>query len=318
MEVIRLHMIGIDNVVALMGTSFTIDHLNIIKNLGVNVVLNLDQDDAGKTATTKIGEMLLENGITPTVILFSGYKDADELISCEGSTPFINAYNSRVSFIDFYLDYLKHNKDLTKAEDLSDYIKESLKFIDKIKDDVLREIKLNSLSKDYDINIDLLRSRLENKEKVIKEKPKETEVIKQKRYNKYDKSEIRLLYLMLNNESLITYYETQLGYMNNEKRRNLANQIVNYKEKHKTFDYSDFICYTNEDSNEVLKEITMYPQRDEYTMEEVDDYITRIKEERVNITINKLTEKLKNTIDLEEKKKLASRIENMKKEVLKW
>ncbi len=44
MEVIRLHTIGIDNAVALMGTSFTTDHLEIIKNLKVKVVLNLDQD----------------------------------------------------------------------------------------------------------------------------------------------------------------------------------------------------------------------------------------------------------------------------------
>ena len=32
----------------------------------------------------------------------------------------------------------------------------------------------------------------------------------------------------------------------------------------------------------------------------------------------KLSENLKNTIDLEEKKRLATKIENMKKEVLKW
>ena len=61
-----------------------------------------------------------------------------------------------------------------------------------------------------------------------------------------------------------------------------------------------------------------YPQRDEYTVEELEDYITRVKECRVNMEINKLSENLKNTIDLEEKKRLATKIENMKKEVLKW
>ena len=59
-------------------------------------------------------------------------------------------------------------------------------------------------------------------------------------------------------------------------------------------------------------------ERDEYTVEELEDYITRVKECRVNMEINKLSENLKNTIDLEEKKRLATKIENMKKEVLKW
>ena len=84
MEVIRLHEIGIDNAVALMGTSFTKEHLELIKNLRCEVVLNLDQDDAGKTATINIGKMLIEVGINPTVIIFTGHKDADELIVEEG------------------------------------------------------------------------------------------------------------------------------------------------------------------------------------------------------------------------------------------
>ena len=96
--------------------------------------------------------------------------------------------------------------------------------------------------------------------------------------------------------------------------------IINYKNNNKTFDYSDFICYTSvrEDLSKVMKEIMSYPQRDEYTVEELEDYITRVKECRVNMEINKLSENLKNTIDLEEKKRLATKIENMKKEVLKW
>ena len=61
-----------------------------------------------------------------------------------------------------------------------------------------------------------------------------------------------------------------------------------------------------------------YKHEDEYTMKEVEDYITNIKELRVKKQIETLTEKMKNTIDIEEKKKLASRIENIKKEVLKW
>lgn len=320
MEVIRLHEIGIDNAVALMGTSFTKEHLELIKNLRCEVVLNLDQDDAGSSATINIGKMLIEVGINPTVIIFTGHKDADELIVEEGSNAFLNAYKNKVSFIDFNLDYLKKKKDLKNAEDITSYIKEAIKVINEIDDDILREIKIKELSKSYDINEDIIRSKITIKEK-IKTKKKEINKIPQKiKHNKYDKSEIRLLYLMVNNPELIKYYENHLGYMNNEKRRHFANEIINYKEKNKTFDYADFICYTTNDPSleETLKEINIYGGTEEYTDDEINDYITSIKKLRVDNQIKNLNEKMKNTLDQEEKKRLASRIVNMKKEVLKW
>lgn len=318
MEVIRLHSIGIDNAVALMGTGFTKDHLLLIKNMKVNVVLNLDQDEAGKIATLGVGKMLEENGINPTVIIFNRAKDADELITNYGSNAFESAYNNRISFIDFKLDYLKKNKDLTSAEDLSNYIKEAINALNEIDDDILKEIKIKNLSKEYDIREDLIRSRVKTKNDkitIIKEPPKE-----KKKLNGCDKSEIRILYLMLNYEQIITYYENHLGYLNDENRRKLANSIISYKEKKKTFDYADYICYIDEQPEiyNTLKNVMENSYKEEYTMNEVDECIKKIKKLRVDKQIKDLKEKQKNTLDIEEKKRLASRIENIKKEVLKW
>lgn len=123
---------GINNIVALMGTAFTKEHLSIIKKERVNVVLNLDQDDAGKLATINIGKTLVENGINPTVIVFSKYKDTDELILNEGKEAFIKAYDNRVNFVDFELNYLKKNVDLSNTLEVSNYINESINVINEI------------------------------------------------------------------------------------------------------------------------------------------------------------------------------------------
>ena len=74
----------------------------------------------------------------------------------------------------------------------------------------------------------------------------------------------------------------------------------------------------SQELEKIYKEVMEYNNIDNYSMEEVDDYITRIKEQRVNKQIESLKEKMKNTIDIEEKKRLANKIENIKKEVLKW
>ena len=232
MEVIRCHTVGINNIVSLMGTSFTKEHLEIIKKEKVSVVLNLDQDEAGKLATISIGKTLMENGINPTVIIFSKYKDTDELIESEGRDAFLNAYNSRVNFIDFELNYLKNNKDLTKSVDASTYINESIKVINGIDDDILRELKIKELSDEFGVSPDIIKSKITNKNvKVVKEIKK---IPKKIRYNKYDTSEIRILYLMLNNEEVISYYENHLGYLNNPERKKLANAIIKYKNNNKT------------------------------------------------------------------------------------
>lgn len=319
MEVIRCHTIGIDNVVALMGTSFTKDHLAVIKKDKVDVVLNLDQDEAGKIATIQIGKLLMKEGISPTVIIFSKYKDADELIVYEGAEAFINAYEKRVNFIDFELDYLKKNKDLSDSVSLAEYIKESIEAINAVDDDILREIKVKELSDKYGIDSNLIKSKITNNNVTIKKEVKKVPVKKIK-YDKYAISEIRILYLMMNYPELIDYYENYLGYLNDVNRKKLADAIVFYKEEHKTFDYSDFICYTcvREDLNVTLKSVCSYPQSENYTKEELEDYIMRVKEYRVQKQEKVLRGKLKNTIDENEQKKIAERLLNIKKEVLKW
>ena len=319
MEVIRCHTIGIDNVVALMGTSFTKDHLAVIKKDKVDVVLNLDQDEAGKIATIQIGKLLMKEGISPTVIIFSKYKDADELIVYEGAEAFIGAYEKRVNFIDFELDYLKKNKDLSDSVSLAEYIKESIEAINSVDDDILREIKVKELSDKYGIDSNLIKSKITNNNVTIKKEVKSVPVKKIK-YDKYAISEIRILYLMMNYPELIDYYENYLGYLNDVNRKKLADAIVFYKEEHKTFDYSDFICYTcvREDLNVTLKSVCSYPQSENYTKEELEDYIMRVKEYRVQKQEKVLKDKFKNTIDKNEQKKIAERLFNMKKEVLKW
>lgn len=319
MEVIRCHTIGIDNVVALMGTSFTKDHLAVIKKDKVDVVLNLDQDDAGKIATIQIGKLLMKEGISPTVIIFSKYKDADELIVYEGAEAFIGAYEKRVNFIDFELDYLKKNKDLSDSVSLAEYIKESIEAINAVDDDILREIKVKELSDKYGIDSNLIKSKITNNNVTIKKEEKRVPTKKIK-YDKYAISEIRILYLMMNYPELIDYYENYLGYLNDVNRKKLADAIVFYKEVHKTFDYSDFICYTcvREDLNVTLKSVCSYPQSENYTKEELEDYIMRVKEYRVQKQEKVLKDKFKNTIDKNEQKKIAERLFNMKKEVLKW
>lgn len=319
MDTIRMSSIGYKNVVAIMGTAFTKEHIEkILKWKVEKVILNLDQDNAGIQGTLVAGEELLKNNIRVEVIIFDDYKDSDDFISKKGKEAFDIAYNNKISFIDYKLRYLKSQRNLKDSVEISKYINEAIESLNKIDDDILIELKIKEISKEFDINESVIKNKLKNKEiKVVKQEIKEEKNI---RYNKYDISELRILYLMLHHKDVILYFENHLGYLINPKKSSLAYKIIEFRNDYGYFDYGDFIDYIsgNETLEETLKEVNKYPNKEEYTERELDEYINTIKEHSVKTRINALKKEMNETLDINKKIEIAKKIENINKEVLKW
>ncbi len=318
MDVIRVYSSGYKNTIALMGTAFTKEHLDKIIKWKCKVVLNLDQDKSGKDHTIIIGDLLLENNIDTSVIVFDDYKDSDELIVHKGKEAFDTSYNNRIPFIDFKLNYLKSKKNMSNTTEISEYINSAIDALNNINDDILKELKIKELSNEFNIDESVIRNKI--KDTTIKKVEPIKQEIKSKRYNKYDISEIRILYLMLNYEDAILYFENSLGYLIHEDRSNFAYKILEFRNNYGYFEYTDFLDYISEDEemNNVLKEINKYHNTEEYSEKELFEYIDTIKEYTVKERIKKLKQDLKNTLDINKKIEIAKKIENINKEVLKW
>lgn len=320
MDTIRMSSIGYKNVVALMGTAFTKDHLEKIIKYKCKVVLNLDQDEAGVNATISIGDELLKNNIDVSVIVFDDYKDSDEFIIHKGKEAFDIAYNNRVSFIDFKLKYLKSSKNLKDSYEVSKYINEAINALNEIDDDILKELKIKELSNEFNIDESVIKGKIKTIDRKDIKKNNEEKTRKIKKYDKYDISEIRIIYLMLHYDDVILYFENTLGYLVHNNMSNLAYKIVEFRNNYGYFSYSDFIDYIsdNNELNEALKEVMKFHNLDEYTLNELDDYIDTIKKYSIEKRINKLTNEMKETLDVNKKMEILNKITNMKKEVLKW
>ena len=317
MDTIRMVSIGYNNTVALMGTAFTKEHLDKIIKYKCRVVLNLDQDNAGVLGTISIGDELIKNNIDVSVIVFDDYKDSDEYIINKGKEAFDYAYKNRISYIDFKFKYLKSNKNMKDSTDISKYINEAIKSLNDIDDDILKELKINELSREFGIDESVIKNKikLSGKKEVKKE-----EKITKKRYDKYDISEIRILYLMLNYDDVILYFENSLGYLIHDNMMALAYKIVEFRNDYGYFNYSDFIDYVgdNELVKETIKEIMRYHNDDEYTESELEDYFDTIKEYSVKKRINELKKEMNETLDVNKKIELANKINKINKEVLQW
>ena len=317
MDTIRMVSIGYNNTVALMGTAFTKEHLDKIIKYKCRVVLNLDQDNAGVLGTISIGDELIKNNIDVSVIVFDDYKDSDEYIINKGKEAFDYAYKNRISYIDFKFKYLKLNKNMKDSTDISKYINEAIKSLNDIDDDILKELKINELSREFGIDESVIKNKikLSGKKEVKKE-----EKITKKRYDKYDISEIRILYLMLNYDDVILYFENSLGYLIHDNMMALAYKIVEFRNDYGYFNYSDFIDYVgdNELVKETIKEIMRYHNDEEYTESELEDYFDTIKEYSVKKRINELKKEMNETLDVNKKIELANKINKINKEVLQW
>jgi DNA primase len=77
-DVIACHKAGLHNVVAVSGTALTEQHVSILKRYATDVILALDQDDAGRKAAERSYTLLAPHGLSISTVHFDG-KDPDDI-----------------------------------------------------------------------------------------------------------------------------------------------------------------------------------------------------------------------------------------------
>src|SRR6185503_9366714 len=84
MDVIALHQAGVVHAVATLGTGFTTGHVRLLKRFTDRVVVNFDPDAAGRAATRRSLEVLLESGFEVSVVSLPAKKDPDLFVREQG------------------------------------------------------------------------------------------------------------------------------------------------------------------------------------------------------------------------------------------
>ena len=314
MDAIRMYSSGIKNVLALMGTSLTKEQVSIIKSLRANIILMFDNDNAGEIATYQNGTILEEAGLNPQIVRISGPKDPDEYIIKNGAHALMENIRSPISFLDFKLKYFKKDKDLSKVDDLANYIKEIIKDLKNLPDELTRELTLKRISEDYDVSLDLLHSELAklNVKKANESPPKKLAKMK---FSKYDKACQNILYFMMNDGKFVEKFKKELGYFDEKKYRSLANEIIYFYETNKNIELSSFISFIStkdyivDDAMEIIKGNKAM----DLEMNAFEEFINVAKNEMVKLEIKDLKNKIANSMDVSEELELAQKLLNLKK-----
>lgn len=300
MDVIRASTIGVNNCIATMGTALTRDHKSIIKNMTNNIVLCFDGDSAGEKATISAIELLEDTGIDIKIVRLPNDMDPDEYIIKEGKDSFLYQISNATNLIDYKMELLKKNKDFGNIKDISSYVNSALKELAYEKDDIVVELNLKKLATSFDIDYDNLVNKYEKLKNDNNNKDSYVKVNKPKKvYNRYGQAECYLIYYMLKDGRVINMVEKRVGYFPDKNIRELSNEIIYYFHKYGIINVADFISYISS-RNEILntlKEILAMNIKEDFLIDEIEDYIFVINEYHKEVKINDLNKKLKEEKD---------------------
>ena len=159
-DVIKMHQCGISNVVASSGTALTENQIRLINRLTKNITVVFDGDAAGSRAALRGIDLILEQGMNVKICNLPENDDPDSFVS-ERSLKQVESYlheNSK--------DFIVYKASLLLSDTQNDPIKKAgvirdmVKSISKISDQIKRELYIKECSSIMDISEQVLYSTL--------------------------------------------------------------------------------------------------------------------------------------------------------------
>ena len=151
---------GIKNIVAIKGTAFTKDQLDILRRFTDTLVLALDSDFAGSTASLKSIEMAdsLEFDIK-VLVLSDKYKDPDEAVN-DDLDFFKKQVSKAIPVWDFIIDYSVKKFGVDTPKGKTEILKLVLPFLTKINNSVIKSDYLKKLANVLDSDLGAILDEL--------------------------------------------------------------------------------------------------------------------------------------------------------------
>lgn len=171
MDVLSAHLYGFDVALASLGTAFTLEQGQLLKRYTNNVILSLDMDKAGQTATEKTAFILKNLGFNIRVLKFQNAKDPDEFLKKYGKEEFLKAVKNSLEIFDFLYDFYSKEYDLSNIMSKQKFIERFKDFFQNVESNLEKTLYLDKLSKAVNIEKSVLQDMLITNNKYREMKP---------------------------------------------------------------------------------------------------------------------------------------------------
>lgn len=330
-DVISADAVNVKNGVAVMGTSLTDQHVQLLKRMTNSITICFDSDDAGMEAAYRAGAFLVDQDMTVHIVTLPAGTDPDDYIRTYGGEKFKkDMIESPQTWTAFQLLYYRKGKKLQNEGEKLEYIEKSLKAISKLTNIVERDLYTRQLAEEFSLSLEALTEQ--RNQYVIKDKRKATHPKKefsptniapalQRTLSKYAAAERQLLARMLRDEELAYKIMDMLGDTNfhYDEHQAILTYLFGYYEEGNPADPSLFINYLPDKKlRTIVTEIDMLSIHDEYSEEELNDCVRHVLKHPKMLMIKEKIAQLKmaeKNNDIRTAIQLAKEILELKKSV---
>lgn len=160
MDVVSLAAAGIENAVAPLGTALTDAQAELLKRYAGQVRILFDSDPAGLRATFRAADVLLAQGVHPSVVTLPDGEDPDSVANSGGAEA-VRAY------LDQAVDVLERKLAILEKRDYFSSIEKTRNALDRLlptlratADPQLRDIYLAHVAERTDVRLETLEAEL--------------------------------------------------------------------------------------------------------------------------------------------------------------
>ncbi|MBN1897210.1 MAG: DNA primase [Spirochaetes bacterium] len=311
-DVISLFQGGIKNVVAPLGTSLTEEQVVLLKRYADEIVILFDADRAGNKATIRSISLLLKTTLKIKVVELPIEYDPDSFIRKYGRDSLLKLIEKASSFLGFVVkDALKKYNRKT-AEGKTNILNAIFPVLRSLSDEVSKDEVLRFLGQKIKITDSVVRREFQ---KFIKKGTVDRlNVPADTKLGSLTYAQRALCIIMLEKPEYTPTIlnSVELNDFEDELAKTLFQAIVQYYERYQEIIFDEiFNLIENERIKSFVAEELLSSKYTRNLEKQVNDYIYRIKLDKIEKQIDRWKEKINQLKDFDALKTVEARIHNL-------
>lgn len=287
-DVISAERANVKNAVATMGTSLTPQHVSELKRLTDQIILCFDSDQAGIEATFRAGNLLLDKQFTVKVARVPERLDPDDYIQKYGAESFEQeVIRNAQTWMAFLIQFYRMGKNLNNEGEQIKYIEQVNREIAKLSNPVERELYTKILSDEFSISNETLLQQQQSVNPINQTLPNRNNMeqkieptrIQSQSIDPYMKVERKLILKMIHDENIAYRVKDMLGDATfyYDEHQAIVTYLFGFYEQGNMADLSLFLSHIpDKHIRTIITEIEMLAENDEFSDQEVKDYVIHV------------------------------------------
>ncbi|CAD2075554.1 DNA primase [Jeotgalicoccus aerolatus] len=274
LDVLKVKMTKVKHIVATMGTELSQENLNLLERLASNVTIMFDGDSAGRNATLKVGDILLQRGMNVYVQKIPDKMDPDEYIETYGDKQFEQFIDERQQhYLHFKAEMLRHDakeNDMKFSKNLN-IIAGDLKYV---KDRIAAERLVTSISSIFGVDKNVLSKKIpepvqQTQDYYPIDEPVHAQLSLRQKKERY------VTRIMMTNPSYLMEYKDNLDeyVLTYKPYYDIVRGLCVYFETHDVFDLSLALNYLDPALTDTLIELDGMSIHEDVSHSEINDYL---------------------------------------------